>query len=103
MYQSCRVVHHGVCKSQTEAVGAPPFSNGSEVSYPVDDHIASSRPTMNASWPLYLVLTIQPALILAAYIATRFFYQTPIDNGFGMIAILAGVRQEIFRLLGRHH
>ena len=54
---------------------------------------------MNASRPLYLVLVIQPALTLAAYIAARFLYQTPIDLGFRMIANSAGVRKETLRLL----
>ena len=47
---------------------------------------------MNTSWLLYLILAIQPALTIAAYLAARFFYQTPIDNGFGITALLAGVR-----------
>ncbi len=100
MYWSRLMAIKGFYKNQTKALGGPPYFNGSEVYYHIDDHIVSSRTTMNASWPLYFVLAIQPALTLAAYIAERFFHQTPIDNGFGMIAILAGVRQETLRLLG---
>ena len=99
MYWSRLMASQGFYRNRTKALGGPPYFNGSEVYYHVDDHIVSTRTTMNASWPLYLVLAIQPVLTLAAYIAALFFYQTPIDSGFGMIAILAGVRQETLRLL----
>ena len=70
-----------------------------EVYYPVSDHIVSTKTTMNTSWLLYLILAIQPSVILAAYVASWMFYRTPIDGDFGLIPILAGVRQETLRLL----
>ena len=65
----------------------------------LSDLVVSSKVTMNPSWLLYLVLAIQPALTIAAYLSARFFSRTPLDSGFGIVAILAGVRKETLRLL----
>lgn len=73
--------------------------NTTEVAYFVSDHIISTKTTMDTSWLLYLILAIQPGLTLAAYVASRMFYRTPVDANFGLISILAGVRKESLTLL----
>ena len=70
-----------------------------EVYYHVEDVIVSTKQITNTSWLLYLILAILPALTTAAYLAARFFYQTSIDNGFGISALLAGVRPKTLKLL----
>lgn len=69
------------------------------VYYHVMDEIVSIKPTMNASWALYLILVSQPCLVVICFLAGLFFYRTPIGRGFGIIAILAGVRHESLELL----
>ena len=70
-----------------------------EVHYPVSDFIISTKPTMNTSWLLYLILAIQPIITLVAGVISLMLYRTPIDGSFGLIPILAGVKQETLRLL----
>lgn len=85
------------------SVDVPPsnanHSKRSDVYYYVPDHIRSTRPTMHATWVLYFVLTVQPFLTLALFVAALSYYQAPLDSGFGMIAILAGARHETLKLL----
>lgn len=70
-----------------------------ELYYLVNDRVVSTRPTMNKSPLLYLVLVIQPVLVTLVFIASTLMYRTPIDEGFGLVAILAGVRRETLDLL----
>lgn len=70
-----------------------------ELYYNVEDHVVSSRPTMNASPLLYLVLVVQPILTTIIFVAIILMYRTPIDDGFGLVALLAGVRRETLHLL----
>ena len=67
--------------------------------YYVHDYTTSTKPTMNSSSILYFVFAVQPFLALVALIAAWAYYRTPLDSGFGMVAILAGVRHESLRLL----
>ena len=50
-------------------------------------------------WPLYLVLAVQPILLLAAYLGRTALYCTPVSNGFGLITLLAGVSRESLGVL----
>lgn len=103
MYWSRILAHNGYYAwgpdKSLDLGGGPYAFSRSEVYYHINDHIVSTKTTMNTSWLLYLVLCIQPFLTIAAYLAARLFYKTPISSGFGMIAILAGVRKETLRLL----
>lgn len=54
---------------------------------------------MDPSSILYLVLSFQPALAVTLFLAALTFYQTPMDGGFSMIAVLSGVRKESLKLL----
>ena len=67
--------------------------------YPVTDSIVSTRITMDPSWVLYLVLAIQPLLTILFFITALTFSHTPLDGGFGITAVLAGVRQESLKML----
>ena len=67
--------------------------------YPVTDSIVSTRITMDPSWFLYLVLGIQPLLTILFFITALTFSHTPLDGGFGITAILAGVREESLKML----
>ena len=67
--------------------------------YLVEDEVVSIRPTMNASPLLFLTLTVQPVLTILFLVVCFGMYSTPIDRGFGMIAVLAGVCVETLKLL----
>lgn len=67
--------------------------------YPVTDSIVSTRVTMDPSWVLYLVLAIQPLLTILFFITALTFSHTPLDGGFGITAVLAGVRGESLKML----
>ena len=48
---------------------------------------------------LYLVLAIQPILVLAAFLGRIVLYSTPVSNGFGLIPLLAGVSRDSLDVL----
>ena len=63
-----------------------------EIYYPpTDELIVSSTTTLDANWLLYVVLSLQPILTLLMVLFAMFLHYTPIQNGFGIVAILAGV------------
>lgn len=45
------------------------------------------------------VLTVQPLLALATIFASMLMNSTPIDRGFGLISILAGIERNSLRIL----
>ena len=53
---------------------------------------------MNPSWILYVVLACQPILTIIIVLACLLMYHAPVDNGFRMIAVLAGARVESLRI-----
>ena len=76
-----------------------PHIQRSEVYYHVNYHIVSTGITMDPSWILYLVLAFQPVLAVILFVTALTFYQTPMDGGFSMVAVLSGVRKESLKLL----
>lgn len=70
--------------------------------YPVVDTAVYIRPTLRKSGLLYFVLGIQPLLIVIILILiASVFHSTPLDKGFGLISILAGIdRQSLDVLAG---
>ena len=50
-------------------------------------------------WSLYLVLAIQPMLLLTSFLGRRALYSAPVSNGFGLIALLAGVSRDSLDVL----
>lgn len=77
----------------------PYHAQKSQVYYHVPDTIVSTRITMDPSWVLYLVLAIQPVFATLFFLTALTFYQTPLDGGFGIVAVLAGVTEESLKLL----
>ncbi|RBR23080.1 uncharacterized protein FIESC28_04075 [Fusarium coffeatum] len=57
------------------------------------------RPTLRKSPWLYAVITVQPLLLLVILTSRWLLYSVPIENGFGMTAILAGIDRESLELL----
>ncbi|TKA68078.1 hypothetical protein B0A49_01524 [Cryomyces minteri] len=70
-----------------------------EIYYPVNDAVVSARQTLLKSWLLYAVLVVQPVLSIAMLVLCTFFYATPIDDGFDLVAIPAGVEKGSVDLL----
>ena len=70
-----------------------------DLDYSVDTHVQSSRQAMNTPTGLYIVLACQPALTFLMVITSLAFHKAPIHRGFGMIAILAGVRTDTLKLI----
>lgn len=66
----------------------------SEVHYPPkDERVVSTRVTMNVNWLLYFVLALQPALTFIMFVWALLYYEAPIGRGFGLVAILAGMKK----------
>jgi hypothetical protein len=59
-----------------------------------DESILSIKSTLDANWLLYVVLCIQPILTLLMFLLTLLFHSTPVQKGFGLVAILAGVDRD---------
>lgn len=89
----------GPSKSRDILPAHPWLSKRSDIYYYVQDDIISTKPNMHTTWLLYLILTAQAMLVVAAFVAALSFYQAPLNSGFSMIAILAGVMQETLKLL----
>ena len=70
-----------------------------DLCYQVDDDVISCRPAMNTSPWLFIAFSIQPALTIICLFASLLMYTTPLDRGFGMVALLAGVRTKTLKLL----
>ena len=69
--------------------------------YPVNDYVLYIRPTLRTSVWLYLVLAIQPLLIVMTLGLALMFYSTSLDKGFGLISILSGINaRSLDRLTG---
>jgi len=77
----------------------PMSAKREEIYYPANDTVTFQRQTINRSFVLYLALAIQPILSTIHLLAGWVLYTVPLDNGFGMIALLAGVRPEGLKLL----
>ena len=50
-------------------------------------------------WSLYLVLAVQPILLLASLLGRMLLYSTPGLNKFGLVSLLAGVSRDSLDLL----
>ncbi|KAI9718457.1 MAG: hypothetical protein M1812_004178 [Candelaria pacifica] len=62
--------------------------------YPVDDTVIYIRPTLRKSGFLYCVLLLQPLLIVITLGLIMILHSTPLDKGFGLISILAGIDRQ---------
>ena len=64
-----------------------------------DEKIVSARQTLDAVPLLFLCLALQPVLTVAAWLI-KLAWSLPIGDGFGMIAVLAGVNRSNLDILG---
>ncbi|GME55426.1 uncharacterized protein LY89DRAFT_700490 [Neofusicoccum parvum] len=72
--------------------GGTSVDNHWELLYPAtNEKVTSTRTALRNRWVLYVVLVIQPVLILAAFSLNILFYSTPIGKGFGIVALLSGI------------
>jgi hypothetical protein len=58
--------------------------------YVTTDEVYANIPTLLPVWLLILVLFIQPLLFFSALALRMFLFATPVGEGFGLIAMLAG-------------
>jgi hypothetical protein len=72
-----------------------------ETHYNVVDHIVSIKPTLHATWPLYMVLAVYPLLTSLLMLAILLLRNVPIGKNFGTLAILTGVDGEDLNSLKR--
>ncbi|KAI1452154.1 hypothetical protein F4805DRAFT_46247 [Annulohypoxylon moriforme] len=62
--------------------------------YSVRDTVTYTRPVLRKSPWLFLVLALQPALLVLTLVVMAFMYSTPLDKGFGLVSILSGIHSE---------
>lgn len=66
---------------------------------PSDQTIHYVRPTLRKSPLLYFILAVQPLLIVAILIAASAMHSVPMDKGFGLVSILAGIDRHTLDIL----
>lgn len=76
------------------------YINNPELYYPAtNETIFSTNVSLNSRWPLYLVLCLQPILTVSMFFFALILYDTPIDKGFGLVAILSGIDKNSLDIL----
>jgi hypothetical protein len=71
-----------------------------ETHYNVTDSTISIKPTLNATWPLYLVLGVYPILTSLLILVMVFLKSAPVSTDFGMVSILSGCRKPVWTFSG---
>ena len=66
---------------------------------PVHDILLHIRPTLQKSVWLYCVFGLQPMLTLIMLVLAMALYSTPLDKGFGLVSILAGINRQSLDVL----
>ncbi|CZR57843.1 uncharacterized protein PAC_07732 [Phialocephala subalpina] len=64
-----------------------------------DELIIATTATLDASWLLYLLLAIQPIFTALMFILAAIFYPAPFGRGFGIAAVLSGIKKDSLGLL----
>jgi hypothetical protein len=64
-----------------------------------DGKLSLEVPTLRAAGTLYVVLVIQPVLVIIAFLTIVTLYEMPISRGFGMVSVLAGIDRSCLDLL----
>ncbi|KAL8754928.1 MAG: hypothetical protein Q9199_003990 [Rusavskia elegans] len=62
--------------------------------YAVNDTAMYIRPTLRKSGLLYLLLAVQPALVIIVLGLMAVLRSTPLDRGFGLVSILSGIDRD---------
>ncbi|MCJ1368646.1 hypothetical protein MMC16_007791 [Acarospora aff. strigata] len=79
---------------------SPDHVNNPELYYPATrETLSSTNATLNARWPLYFVLCVQPNLTIAMFLFATHLYDTPITKDFGLVAILSGIDKDSVDIL----
>ena len=73
--------------------------NDTTIYYPRNTKIVSTRGALRADTLLYLVLIVQPIMAIVFLLLVMLFSSVPVDRGFGLVAILAGIEKESLGLL----
>ena len=71
----------------------------SDAYYLSKDIVTSNRVTMNPNGWLYVVLATFPVLTFLLFVCTVLLHKVPLDSGFGIVALLAGVQTSTLSLL----
>ncbi|KAF7195305.1 hypothetical protein HII31_03511 [Pseudocercospora fuligena] len=77
----------------------PYIVHDATLSYTSSPDISWTTPAMRKSAWLFVVIGIQPAITLIMLVAIAILRKVPVGKGFGMVAILAGVKAESLGLL----
>lgn len=68
--------------------------------YPVNDNAIYIRPTLKKSPLLYIILAVQPLLIIVILVLVgTVFHPVPIGKGFRLVSILAGIDRQSLDIL----
>ena len=68
--------------------------------YPASTSMTKTIQTLHKDrWSLYLVLAVQPILLLASFLGRMLLYSTPVSDKFGLVSLLAGVSRDSLDLL----
>jgi hypothetical protein len=72
----------------------------SEYKYPATNElIIETTATLDSTWLLYLLLAMQSMLTALMFILAATFYASPIGKGFGITAVLSGIKKDSLDLL----
>ena len=93
--------YQGIGSDNNSTGDAPPGPTPLAIKayYPVNDTVISERTVMNAPAALYVVLALPAVLTTLMFIFCCILARVPLDSGFGMIALLAGVQPQTLQLL----
>jgi hypothetical protein len=73
--------------------------NYNETYFVANASLYQEVPTLRANIRFYVILIIQPILTVIAFSATVLLYETPVDRGFGLLSVLAGVERDSLDVL----
>jgi hypothetical protein len=93
MLPTMAVTTAGMMYSRATAVGECESRNSSGCHYPSQgsELFTSTKPTMRFSRWLLLVICLQPGISAITIAATALLHSVPLDRGFGLVSIMAGV------------
>jgi hypothetical protein len=88
------VYNHADNQTESFAAGSVQTPNPAGLVYPVNDSVIYTRPTLKKSGVLYIVLIIQPAILVGFLVLIAILHSTPLDKGFGLVSILSGIERD---------
>lgn len=80
--------------------GPKGYIQNPELYYPAtNEALSSTNATLDAHWLLYFVLCLQPVLKISMFLLAMALYDTPVDKGFGLVAILSGIDKQSLEIM----